>query len=74
MPAYRVKKAFTDTEGTHEVGSVIESPNETEDQRYDLAKMVEYGMLEEALKESAQLAMQASLRKSRKLARPNTKK
>jgi hypothetical protein len=74
MPAYRVKKAFTDNEGKHEVGSVIERPNETEDQRYDLAKMVEYGMLEEALKESAQLAMQASLRKSRKLARPNTKK
>jgi hypothetical protein len=67
MPTYRVKKPFTDAEGTHEAGSLIDRPNETEGQRYDLSKMVEYGMLEEAPEESATLVVRAAVKKSRAL-------
>lgn len=74
MPTYRVKRPFTDAEGTHAVDSLIERPDDTDDQRYDLTKMVEYGMLEAAPEAAATLTIEQALAKSKQVARPRRSK
>lgn len=72
MARYKVLRPFTDAEGTHALGSFIERPYETGDEKYDLDAMVDYGMLERA-EETVQEALSSAVRKSRAAGR-STKK